>query len=368
MRVLMLSSEFPPSVGGLGSHVYELARALTSQGDSVEVVSLSVKSLPAFTVLDGIKVHRPRLIAGMPFYDWHLSNWLRKFLNKNKFDVVHVHGLRAAVATRGLSIPTLFTNHTSGLEKRSMSGSVSRSKALRRISHFPSMISPSLIRQQAAQTLGYLGKTQVIPNGVDADRFAPNGDNWRKKLALDSEVPVLVFAARLVPVKGLSFLVNSLSLLPSEHFKLLVVGDGPERGHFIQALKQAGLSSRVELLGNVANTDMPAVFRTADIAVLSSSSEGMSVSMLEAMACGLPVVSSAVGGMPELVSDGVTGFLVPFDDCEKMANRIQQLLNDKVLRQQMGKAGRLKIEQSFTWQEIASRTRLVYGQLVGCGS
>lgn len=360
MKVLMLSSEFPPTVGGVGSHVRELSAALLGQGHAVEVVTLAVKGLPKLSELDGIVVRRPRLLGGMPFYDLHLAAWLRKRVAVGDVDLVHVHGLRAAAATRGLGLPCVFTNHTSGFLKRLDASAWRRRRTQARIRHFDAVIAPSEELCDAARSLGYVGRIEYIPNAVDAEKFRPGDQHLRAAWGVDEDTPVVLLARRLVEKNGVRFFAEALVRLAGQRFLAVIAGDGPEREAIERILAAGGVAEQVRILGSVPNTGMPDIYRAADISVLPSLMEATSITGLESMATALPLVGTRVGGIPDLIDEGETGLLVPARDPGAMAQAIARLLTDADVRKRMGRNGRAKVERAFTWEVIARRTLEVY--------
>lgn len=360
MKILMLSSEFPPTVGGVGSHVRELSAALLTQGHAVEVVTLAVKGFPELAEIDGIVVRRPRLLPGMPFYDLHLASWLRKRVAEGDVDLVHVHGLRAAAATKGLGLPCVFTNHTSGFLKRLAASAWRRRRTEARIRHFDAVIAPSEELCEAARALGYAGRVEYIPNAVDAEKFCPGDRHLRAAWGVGDYTPVVLLARRLVEKNGVRFFAEALARLAGQRFLAVIAGDGPERQAVERILAEGGVAEQVRILGSVPNTEMPDIYRAADISVLPSLMEATSITGLESMATALPLVGTRVGGIPDLIDDGETGLLVPPRDPEVMAKAIADLLADAGARIRMGRAGRAKVERAFTWGVIARRTLGVY--------
>jgi glycosyltransferase involved in cell wall biosynthesis len=179
-------------------------------------------------------------------------------------------------------------------------------------------------------------QTVVIPNAVDvraALRAAP------------AEGRTIVSVGRLKAPKDFVTLARALGQLPRGSFRATVLGDGPDRGVFVAELRSLGLEDAVELAGEVE--DVAARLAAASVFVLSSDSEGMPMSVLEAMAAALPVVASAVGGIPELVVDGETGLLVQPRDPAGMAAALRRLLDDPDLRQRLGEAARRRAEERF---------------------
>ncbi|WEF35668.1 glycosyltransferase family 4 protein [Pseudoduganella chitinolytica] len=169
---------------------------------------------------------------------------------------------------------------------------------------------------------------------------------------------------RLNRAKGTYDLLQAAAQLPAElaHARLRLGGDG-EIEQAGAAVRELGLQDRVDLLGWVGPADKPALLNTATVYALPSYHEGLPMSVLEAMAAGLPVVTTPVGGIPEAVTDGVEGFLVEPGDVTALRDRLQLLLSDRALAQRMGEAGRRKVEQLFLSSTIMPRVERLYLQL-----
>ena len=199
VRILMLTSVFPPHVGGVESHVYELTCALVQAGHDVEVVS---GSLDDADKPFGFPVHRPKFIRAQWFYDWFLHRWLKKKLQNQRFDLVHVHGLKPAYAVKDLGIPAIFTNHTSGFLKRLDKGERKKKSTLKRIAHFTHVIAPSEERCEAVNKVGFEGPVTYVPNGVDIQRFSAGASSFRATHQIADDSVVVLLVSRLHPVKG----------------------------------------------------------------------------------------------------------------------------------------------------------------------
>ena len=181
------------------------------------------------------------------------------------------------------------------------------------------------------------GETYVIPNAVDV-AAAPRSTSQRQP-------PIIVTVGRLKAPKDPLTLVRALGRLPAGSFEARIVGEGPQREALERELRALGLTERVHLLGE--RRDVPRLLAAADVFVLATRSEGHPVSVLEAMAAGLPVVASRVGGVPEQVVDGETGVLVDPGDPDALATALARLAADPSLRRRMGDAGRTRAEERF---------------------
>ena len=177
----------------------------------------------------------------------------------------------------------------------------------------------------------------MIPNAVDIQP-APAARR-------DRDRPVMIAVGRLKAPKDFLTLVRGLAALPPGSIDARIVGEGPDRAELESEIGRLGIGDRVHLLGE--RRDVPELLARADVFVLSSASEGMPVSVLEAMAAGLPVVGSKVGGIPELVVDGETGLLVEPGDPDELAAAIGRLAADPELRRQLGEAGRERAQGRF---------------------
>jgi glycosyltransferase involved in cell wall biosynthesis len=199
-------------------------------------------------------------------------------------------------------------------------------------------------------------RTVVIPNAIDVDR-APQA-------ALAGAPPRIVTVGRLAAPKDPLTLVRALPALGARPFTLAFAGGGREHARVEAELRAHGLGDRVELLGE--RHDVPALLAAADVFVLASRSEGAPLSVLEAMAAGLPVVASAVGGVPELVADGETGLLVPPGDPAALSSALARLLDDAELRRRMGAAGRARARDRFDISALrAAHLELYARELAG---
>jgi glycosyltransferase involved in cell wall biosynthesis len=204
-------------------------------------------------------------------------------------------------------------------------------------------------------------KLVVIYNGVDLpqDRLAPR-EKARAELDLPLRAPVVGAVSRLDPVKGVEVLLRAIAWVEDAH--LAIVGDGPERASLAALVDDLGLSDRVHWAGQ--RRDAPHLLSAFDLFVQPSLHEGLPNAVLEAMAAGLPVVATAVGGTSEVVIDEVTGFLVPPRDPQALAQGMRTLLHNSALRRKMGRAGRERVERYFSLEHMVGQTQAVYERLL----
>src|SRR5437899_1332375 len=202
---------------------------------------------------------------------------------------------------------------------------------------------------------------RVIPCGVDTDRFRPLAHAAEASEPASSgipaaappawhQAPLIVCVARLVAVKNLPLLLESCALLKSRgvNFRCALIGDGPCRSELEAASARLGLQDIVQMPGAAEQQEVLQWWQRATVGVLTSDNEGMPVSLMEAAACGVPAVATAVGGVPELVQDGATGLLVPAGDAAALASALERLLLDRSLRERLSLAARGHAEAKFS--------------------
>lgn len=357
MRVLMLTVEFAPRIGGVASHVVGLSRALSDAGVCCLVVCPEgFGSARRHLEDEKANVQRVGVIRAQPFYTWFLRSHLRRLLRRERFDLVHVHGFRPLAASLGLGVPVVFTNHTSGFLKRLESGSKRVAKASRLFASVAGVIAPSQELADGTRQAGFAGPLAVIPNGVDGKRFAPGRTTLRQEWGIADTDVVFLLPRRLVEKNGVIWFARALGELGQGPWRAVITGDGPEAGEMRAVLSSAGLLDRCLFLGAIPNDRMPDVYRASDVAVLPSLSEATSIAGLEAMASGLPIIGTSVGGIPEIVTHGQTGLLVPPRSAEALAQAMRELLADETKRRDYGLAGRGMVDERFDWSIVAAKT------------
>lgn len=361
----MVSNEFPPSLGGVQTHVYELSRALIQNGHQVHVITRKRdKSWPSNEVMDGIMVTRLELPDSHFIYNWKLGRKISKINKKTPFDVIHVHGMQPLKSAVRTNIPVIFTNHTSGFLKRVEQGKLQLIKMRKQLAQCALVLAPSKELIEATQKTGHPGPYSFIANGVDNRKFYPSDSPIRSKLGIPKAAFVVILARRLVEKNGVLFFANALVSLEDPNIHFIIAGDGADGDAFDAIIENAPCASRVHRLGGVLNNDMPNIFRAGDCAVLPSLMEATSISGLEAMSSGLALIGTRVGGIPVIIEDNVTGLLVPPRDPAALACAITQLSTDRVSTNRMGEKAVEKIELEFTWKRIAEKTAEAYNSVI----
>ncbi|ERS10864.1 glycosyltransferase family 4 protein [Marinobacter sp. EN3] len=357
MKIAMLTNEFPPSIGGVQTHVFELSKALVDLGHEVHVLTRwKDRSTPRQETLNGMHVHRIPLAKSHWIYDWQLSRYLKKLNTEGKLDILHVHGMRPLRACSNLDIPVIFTNHTSSFLKRVKQHQSQLDKMAAELSVANLILAPSEELAEATRKCGYKGPVKFIANGVDTKIFAPSPSNLRERLNIPHDSFVVALARRLYEKNGVLYLADAIAQLNHPRLHLVVAGAGTDQEAFERIIRNAGVEDRVHMLGGVPNHEMPEIYRGCDVSVLPSLMEATSIAGLEAMACGLPLIGTNVGGIPAILRHRDNGLLVEPKSPEQLANALQELINAPSTCSQMGHRSRERTIEEFSWTAIGGET------------
>jgi len=359
--------DFPPSVGGVAAHAYELGRELVRQGHQVRVETFKI---PADTLsqedVEGMDVRR-ELPGHRLLWRRNLRRQLKRAVGEFEPEIIHVHGLRPLTPAKGLGVPVIFTNHTSGFLRRVERGGRVVRRVNRMMAHAARVIAPSQELVDAGIQVGYpAAQSRYIANGVDIERFHPDnsGAELRRELGISKDDLVVLAARRMVPKNGMKYLAQAASGFLREGITLVMVGDGEEFDLVERILKDDGVRERVVLAGSRANTEMPAFYAASDLVVLPSLKEATSITGLEAMATGKPLVGTRVGGIPELIAEGESGLLVEPANPASLADGVNRILGDSELLARAGVASRQRVLKMFSWQVIVGHTVDVYREVL----
>jgi glycosyltransferase involved in cell wall biosynthesis len=396
MRIALVSEHANPlatlggvDAGGQNVHVAALAEALARRGAHVVVHtrrddphSPDQVVMAPNVVVDHVPAGPPTSIpkdALLPYMGEFARHLQRKWCFRPP-DIVHSHfwmsGYASLRAARPLELPLVHTFHALGVVKRRHQGAKDTSPVEREAIEHDVLLHANQIVATCTDEVfelvrlgGDPSKLTIVPCGVDSTRFTrdgpaePRGDRHR-----------LVSVSRLVERKGIGNVIEALASIPGAE---LIVAGGPDPRHVaidedvrrLRALAERHeVTDRVVFRGRVGRAELPALLRSSDVAVCVPWYEPFGIVPLEAMACGVPVVASAVGGLKDTVVHGVTGMHVPPRSPGAVADAIRDLLDDDRLREAMGVAGRRRVVQRFTWDRVAARTLAGYRSVCSSGS
>lgn len=363
LKIMQLCA--PTAVGGLESVVLGISRGLVERGHSLTFVASVSPGHDSAPLLEQMEAAGVRAIAlEYPSRDYFREwNAVRKLLDELRPDILHTHGYRSDIlhgsSARRRKIAAVSTLHgymiQGGLSRL---GSLLQRYALR---HFDAVIAVSrpIMEDLAGQ-------------GVQKDRlhyiqnaWSPTGTPFtrreaRERLGLPADGKVLGWIGRMVPVKGADVFVRSLASLQTTDWTACMIGEGPEIGVVREIVAQSGLEGRVNFAGTVHGASR--YLEAFDLLALSSRYEGTPIVALEAMGAGVPIVSTAVGGVPELLGGGAGGWLVPPEDPPALASAMDAVLSLRKEAEARVLFGRTRVESELSVKEWARLHEGVYLQ------
>jgi glycosyltransferase involved in cell wall biosynthesis len=369
----MVSASFHPYLGGAEKQALELSVALKARGASVAVLTRRLDGLPAADEARGVPVER-LWCAGTGLLNaatFMASLFFRLISKRSSYDAIHVHlagspALAAAAAGRLLG-KRVFVKLGGGkgigelaVSSRSPSGRLK----LRLLSIFaPQFV--SVTRDLVEEAARYLGKSvpvHLLPNGVDTRRYKPVSLEEKAVLRARLGWPpgqVFLYTGRLSPEKRLPEFVEAWALSARKAKAVFVaVGDGGERQRILDSAARAGIKDKVVVMPS--RPDVETAYAAADVFVLASVSEGLSNALLEAMASGLAVLASRVGGAVEAIEDGRSGFLFKADDEADLRRQADKLLTHPELAAKLGAAAREAAVSRYSMERLASDYEKLY--------
>lgn len=370
MRICMIiSTPFPPEEG-IGYYVYNLSKTLIRKGHEVTVVTRGGLNTKV-DYLEGIKIIRAPFIPIYPFHVYLHGFFVNRILKENEgdFDIVHIHTPLSPIINT--SLPIVSTVHTSVKEDaRHIEVVDTKSFCTKLLTKYVSVpivartiaISESVttVANSVAQELDRYyaySNALVVGNGVDEHLLEPR--------SVESSDRYILFIGRLSYRKGLFDLLECAKVVCRRYdIKFILVGKGELEQKIHNIIERDGLHDKIILMGHQNRGELVKMYQNATIFVLPSHYEGLPTVLLEAMSCGLPVVATNVSGCPDVVSDGVNGFLVPPKSPEMMAEAISKLLDDEALRNELGRNARKTIEECNTWDCIAGKIEACYQKLL----
>ncbi|MGW0288353.1 glycosyltransferase [Streptomyces tuirus] len=395
MRIAMVSEHASPlaalggvDAGGQNVYVARLSEELARRGHDVTVYTRrDAADLPDRVALPGgavvehvpagpaARVPKDELFPYMPAF----GAWLARAWARERPDVVHAHfwmsGLASRIGAHPHGVPVVQTFHALGTVKRRHQGRLDTSPpervgVERQIGRGCARVLATCTDEvhELADMGVQPGQVSVVPCGVDAGHFHPG--------AAPGGVPArrarhrLLACGRLVPRKGYDQAVRALARIPDT--ELLIAGgppaglldEDPEAQRLRRLARSAGVADRVRMLGAVDPAAMPALIGSADLVLCTPVYEPFGIVPLEAMACGVPVVATDVGGHRDSVADGVTGRLIPPQDPGAVAAVVRELLGHDALRRRQGAAGRERVLAHYTWRRVADGVQQVHSQVL----
>lgn len=396
MKVLEACQEFPNRYyPQLGTFIKQSIDSIATQGVDVTVISPKPFVLPFSTFpyhnffklpriehTEKYDLHYPRYIYAVPkkyFYPvtgFSYSHFVSKYAIKNikpKPHLIHAHfsypdGYGMIGLAKKWKVPLIISALGTIERKVAYEGSYTSRQIIEAMNFADKVLSVSDDLKLHIVNLGINEeKVHVVPNGVDTTKFKPAGkEHARNLLNLPQDKNIVLFVGALRKIKGVDYLIEAAKYFVDANTDLFMVGrDDGLRKSLEKRAQELEISDYIKFTGPVNHEDIPIWISASDILVLPSLSEGRPNVVLEALSCEVPVVAADVGGIPELMVDGETGYLVPAKNPAELSEKINKLLEDRSRREKMGKFGRKSIiQRELTWESHAKKTVDIYSELL----
>jgi glycosyltransferase involved in cell wall biosynthesis len=381
VKVLLVNYEFPPMGGGAGNATFDIARGLAKRGHAVDVLTSRMSGAPDEERREGVRVfrvtswrrgiHHAGLFGAASFVFFGFFK-LRRLVSQNRYDLVHyffslpsgllsfysngIKGLPYIVSLRGSDVPGYDTESLKLRILHPLFKPLTKriwNKA-RRVFANSEGLRDLAVRTDPGREI------EVILNGVDVMQFA------RERTDGEAEMDNLriLCVSRLIERKGIGYLIDAMSRIGDTGFELDIVGTGIEEEALKTRTRELALEDRIRFHGFQPKKILSRSYHQADVLVLPSLSESLSMALLEGMGCGLPVVASNVGGIPDVVRDGENGILVEPGDSKALADALIYLKRNPSLREEMGGRNARHIRKNFSWEHVVDRYEEAYGEIV----
>ena len=357
------------NVGGAEVLAARLARGLSDQYRTMFVCLDEQGTLGDQLHADGFDVH---VIGRRPGFDFRCVRRLARLLRREQVDIIHSHQYTPffySLAARLLyrRPPVLFMEHGRTFPDYPRRKRILASRVLLESRDRVVGVGES-VRQALIENEGIAAeRVEVIYNGIDLARFQCHEKDrlqMRAELGLSPRDLAIIQVARLDPVKDHAIAVRTIERVIKRHerTRLLIVGDGPEMSAIRELIGQQQLDQYVQLLG--LRSDIGRLLAASDVCLLTSKSEGIPLTIIEAMAAGLPVVATDVGGVSEVIEHDITGLLAPTGDAVRLAEHVCQLADSPELRMTLGRAGHDRSVRLFSEAQMHARYVQIYEEML----
>lgn len=396
LSVLVLTTSFPvDSSIAVGVHVIEKCRHLVKNGLHLQVIVPHHPGLKTNEIIDGIQVKRFRYffplkwqrvaygagiptnlmnsrlaVIQLPFF--LASFFIAAIKNIKTYDILHCHWSIAGLV--GVMVGKLYKKKVVLMVHGAEVFVLGKNPVLKFVlKHADCLISNSTFTRDKTQEVYPAKHSVVISPGVDTNRFYHQSkiSNLRYYLNIAADEIFVFTLGKFIPRKGFEYLIKAFHIIVNQkeikNIKLRIGGRGPLKPEYERLINQYLLNDFIGFLEYIRDEDIASYFSDADMFVLPSiiddrgDTEGLGVVLLEANACRTPVIGSKVGGIPDIIKNGVNGFLVEQKKPDDLAEKIIRLAGDRKLREQMGENGRKVVNENFNWDRIAKRIIEIYG-------
>ncbi len=358
MRIMIVTDQYPPMIGGVPTVTHGLSVDFANRGHQVWVAAPSYGPRDVHRIEQKVHVYRFSSFEWPAYEDMRIPFLpflpMRKLLKKVDPDIIHIHspvvlGNIAQILAGGLRKPVIATNHYLPINlSRSFSSDSLFGKSFNNVTysylvHFCNrceyVTAPTLTALNLLYEHGLRAPAQAISNGIDLKKFTPGERNeeLRRRLNLPPDRPIILSVNRLSQEKRLDVLIDTIVKMKS-NAHIAIASTGPYEAELHAHVDSLNIRDRVTFLGYIPDNDLAPLYRLADVFAIPSEADLQSLTTMEAMACGLPVIAADAYALPELVHHESNGFLFQPGDSSEMAHYIDILLENEALRWQMGAA------------------------------
>lgn len=356
MRIMIVTDQYPPMVGGVPTVTQGLAVDFANRGHQVWVAAPSYGARDVHRIEQKVHVYRFSSFEWPTYEDLRIAFLpilpFRNLLKKADPDIIHIHspvvlGNIAQLVAGGLRKPVIATNHylpinmSRSLTTGSWVGKPFMNVSYSYLVHFCNrceyVTAPTATALNLLYEHGLRAPARVISNGIDLKKFKPGtpGEHLRQRFNLPQDRPLILSLNRLSQEKRIDVLIDAASKMAHDAH-LAIASTGPAEAELHAQVEQLNLTGKVTFLGFIADADLVALYRLADVFAIPSEAELQSLATMEALACGLPVVAAHAYALPELVHHSENGFLFQPGNSDEMARYLDSLVSDVALRKQMG--------------------------------
>lgn len=371
-RILILSTSYLPDLGGSELAIKNITDRMPDIAFDL-ITSRPRKTDPKEEIVGNVNVYRvggsfgvikflvPKFL--LPIF---ITFKAIRLMNKNKYDLIHAYQASQAAGAgwmlkvSGVNIPFVVTiQEGKNLKSQKRIVRIFRRIILEAVNAFTVI---SVYLKDYLSSFGFKDNVYLIPNGVDTKLFKPLGQEKREELrdrfGISGSEKVVITISRLVEKNGVEDLIKSISYLPKD-FKIVIVGDGHLMARLRNLVSDLRSEARVIFTGSIPHENLHEYLNMADVFARPAHSEGLGTVFIEAMASGLPIIGTAVGGIPDILIEGDNGLFCATEDPRDIADKIQRIFSEN-LKERMGMNGRELAVEKYDWNHISDLMREFY--------
>lgn len=387
MKILMPVLHYKPAIGGFEIFIENIAERI-GEKDDIFIVTGKVKNTPKEEKINRLKIYRSSSLVTLKDFSsskfFYISTAMvfiffksLRLIRKEKIDMIHAQGflsgILALILKKITKVPYLLTIQSADFSVYHPRMNINIIKLIYKKTEKAIFENADFCHAPSNHLVGHLKKYKIkgaimIPNGVNQEIFKPDSNKLqtRKELGFDTQNLIMACDSRLEHKNGTHDVVEAVNYFKDniKDFKVIVVGDGPDRRKIETMIEKYNLKDKVLLLGRIQYSDLPKLMAACDIFVRPSLAEGFGISFIEAMACGIGVVGTLVGGIVDFLRDKENGLACEPGNPKDIAEKIKILIQDRALREKLSKNGRQMIMEEYNWDKISKRLRNLYAEII----